>query len=144
MDKDKIDSGVYVLEIFLYKPKKIEIGAKSIYTFPPGYYYYCGSAQKNLQARLERHKSKQKNNHWHIDYLLEEAYLKNYYTWQSGKKGECVLADYFQNNLKGRIIVKGFGSSDCKCISHLFYFQNKLDNKEIPGGNFFRSGNSVK
>ena len=55
------DSGVYVLEIFLHKPNKIEVGALGIKTFPPGYYYYCGSAQKNLKSRIERHLSKNKN-----------------------------------------------------------------------------------
>ena len=31
---------------------------------------YTGSAKKNIDKRIERHLSKKKNLHWHIDYLL--------------------------------------------------------------------------
>ena len=54
------DSGVYVLEIFLHKPKKLEIGALGNQTFPPGYYYYCGSAQKDFRQEWKDITKKEK------------------------------------------------------------------------------------
>ena len=126
------DSGVYLLEIFLHKPKKIEVGALGISSFPPGYYYYAGSAQKNLKARIERHYSVSKTAHWHIDYLLAEGHIKNHYTWESSKKGECKIASYLKKELGGEIIVSGFGSSDCYCESHLLYFSNPLEEDQLP------------
>ncbi len=131
------DSGIYLLEIFLHKPKKIEIGKKGINTFPPGYYYYVGTAQKNLQARIERHLSREKRYHWHIDYLLNEANLQEYFTWPVGPESECELASYLQEELSGEVIVPGFGASDCDCESHLFYFQQPLDRGKLPEKNFF-------
>ena len=126
------DSGVYLLEIFLHKPKKIEVGALGIFSFPPGYYYYAGSAQKNLKARIERHYAVSKTAHWHVDHLLAEGHVKNHYTWQADKKGECKIASFLKEELDGQIIVSGFGSSDCNCESHLIYFPNPLDESQLP------------
>jgi len=126
------NSGVYLLEIFLHKPKKIEVGALGIFSFPPGYYYYAGSAQKNLKARIERHYSISKTAHWHVDHLLAEGHVKNHYTWEANKKGECKIASYLKEELGGQIIVSGFGASDCGCESHLFYFSNPLEESQLP------------
>lgn len=126
------DSGVYLLEIFLHKPKKIEVGALGIHTFPPGYYYYSGSAQKNLGARLKRHYSVEKKVHWHVDYLLAEGHLKKHYTWPAGKKGECRLIEYLKEELDGEFIVSDFGASDCGCESHLVYFPQPIGEEKLP------------
>ena len=125
------DSGVYLLEIFLHKPKKIEVGALGMHTFPPGYYYYAGSAQKNLKARIERHYRVKKRAHWHVDHLLAEGHLKNYYTWEADKKGECKISSYLKKELEGEVVVSGFGASDCDCESHLIYFSNPLSEDEL-------------
>lgn len=125
----KYNSGVYLLEILLHKSREIEIGARGRFEFPAGYYYYCGSAQRNLKARIDRHRSQSKKLYWHIDYLLQKADLIDFYTWDSGRSGECKLASYLQNNINGNIIVKGFGASDCDCKSHLFYFKEAVRNK---------------
>ena len=130
------DSGVYVLEIFLHKPNKIEVGALGPITFPPGYYYYCGSAQKNLKARLERHLRKNKNYHWHIDFFLSEGHIQDYYTWPLDKSGECKLTSYLKDDLDGQFIVSGFGASDCGCESHLVYFEKQLDQSEFEDLDF--------
>ncbi|MGM0409434.1 MAG: GIY-YIG nuclease family protein [Bacillota bacterium] len=130
------DSGVYLLEVFLHKPKKIEVGALGIHTFPPGYYYYAGSAQKNLKSRIERHYKVTKKAHWHIDYLLAEGHLKRHFTWQKDKKGECEIASHLKDELGGKVIVTGFGSSDCECESHLIYFSNPLSEEDLGGSNF--------
>ncbi|MFW5787119.1 MAG: GIY-YIG nuclease family protein [Halanaerobiales bacterium] len=126
------NQGIYLLEVFLHKPKKIEVGALGIHPFPPGYYYYSGSAQKNLKARIERHKYGGEKKHWHIDYLLEVGHFKRFFTWQINKYGECKLAQYLKQRLGGEIILSGFGSSDCNCESHLIYFNNPLKEKNIP------------
>jgi Uri superfamily endonuclease len=125
------DSGVYVLEIFLHKPKKLEIGALGNQTFPPGYYYYCGSAQKDLKARMKRHYKKRKNYHWHVDFLLREGHIQNHYTWPLDKSGECKLRRYLKDELNGKEIVHGFGSSDCDCDSHLIYFEAPLEKSQL-------------
>ena len=133
------DSGIYLLEIFLHKPKKIDVGAMGIHIFPPGYYYYCGSAQKNLNARLERHSNREKNFHWHIDYLLAEGHLQDIHTWPVSAEGECKLADYLIDEVNGEVIAAGFGSSDCSCKTHLIYFPQPLEKDIFTDINFFNN-----
>ena len=132
MEKLDYNSGIYLLELNLAHKKEIKIGAKGLHFFPDGYYYYCGSAQKNLQARINRHLAVDKNFHWHIDYLLAESEISDFNTWPYSQDKECKLAEYIKEELTGNIIVKGFGASDCNCTSHLFHFEAELDaeNKE--------------
>ena len=114
------DSGIYLLEICLLESKEIKIGAKGINNFSAGFYYYIGSAQRNLKSRIDRHLKEDKNYHWHIDYFLAESKIKNCFTWPLSGKAECKLATYIKNKLMGEVIMPGFGSSDCKCETHLF------------------------
>ncbi|MFW5986341.1 MAG: GIY-YIG nuclease family protein [Halanaerobiales bacterium] len=132
------DSGIYLLEIYLQKRMEVDIGARGNFSFPAGYYYYCGSAQRNLAARVQRHyrRSTGKKMHWHIDYFLAETELQAHFTWQLEAEAECQLAAYLEQNLQGDIIVTGFGASDCKCSAHLFYFQDRLSPEDIAGFHF--------
>lgn len=125
---DYPDGGVYLLKIYLAKKVEIKVGALGKNKFPAGYYFYAGTAQKNLGARIKRHYSNDKNNHWHIDYLLVEAELVDNYIFDLPKKGECFLTDFLKEN-GAEFIVEGFGASDCSCKSHLSYFsEDKVNN----------------
>ncbi len=91
--------------------------------FKGGYYVYVGSALNNIDARVNRHLKDEKKLFWHVDYLLNspEAYVFEVILERSGEKWECDVAFLIS---KGGISVDKFGSSDCKCDSHLFYFEN--------------------
>ena len=115
------DGGVYILKIKLEKKIEIKIGALGKKTFPPGYYFYAGTAQRNLKARINRHYSSDKNYHWHIDYFLAEANLENDFVFELPGEGECFLARILIDN-GGKTLIDGFGASDCSCGSHLIYF----------------------
>jgi Uri superfamily endonuclease len=118
---DYPDSGVYLLKLRLDNNREIKIGALGQKNFPAGYFFYAGTAQKNLKSRIRRHYSKDKKMHWHIDYLLKEAELIDDYIFELPRKGECFLAELMQSN-GGQVLISGFGASDCGCKSHLFYF----------------------
>ena len=60
----------YQLFINVTKEIDLKIGKLGRYLFPVGCYVYTGSAKKNINKRIERHLSKKKKLHWHIDYLL--------------------------------------------------------------------------
>ena len=92
--------------------------------FEKGIYVYVGSAQNNLEKRIERHYSNNKKLWWHIDYFLKNRYTKIKKTLYkiAGKEQEHKLA--FELNKIG-IPVEKFGSSDCKCSSHLFKIKNE-------------------
>ena len=51
--------------------------------------------------------------------LVEIVEIETY----SGDEGECQLFYRLMKKNKGSIPVQGFGSSDCRCRAHLFYFQ---------------------
>jgi len=121
----EIDKGVYLLKVYLSKKKTVKIGALGKFEFPEGYYFYAGSAQRNLKSRIKRHYAEKKKYHWHIDYLLGEAELIDDFAFKLPKKGECFLTDLMLNN-NGKIIVPEFGAGDCSCKSHLVFFRKNF------------------
>lgn len=110
--------GIYILLIKIKKNLKIKIGSLGVIEFNKGCYAYVGSSQNNLIKRVHRHYSNNKKIHWHIDYLLnnDKAVIKSVYCKELSKEWECRIAKELSD--KGEI-VQGFGSSDCKCSSHL-------------------------
>jgi len=111
--------GTYCLLIDVKKDSLIEIGALKKVFFKKGSYVYVGSAMNSLEKRIQRHFSKEKKLHWHIDYLLanQNVEIKKAYIKESAKKEECIIAKKIA--LLGKP-VEGFGCSDCSCGSHLF------------------------
>lgn len=124
------DNGIYILELHSKSKFKIANNKFNEIIFPAGYYYYVGSAQKNLQSRLKRHAKKAKKLHWHIDYLTshKNVILRNIYVLPGQlKKVECELTNKIITQKNFKIIVKGFGNSDCNsCESHLIYSKKKI------------------
>ncbi len=124
------DSGVYLLVLEVKSPIEVEVGALGKIQFKPGFYVYVGSAKANLQKRIDRHKRKNKVLKWHIDYLTSVARIVGEFPIRSGKISECELAGAVKS-LSDAEIPK-FGSSDCNCQSHLFYFaKNPLKRKDF-------------
>ncbi|MFX1376272.1 MAG: DUF123 domain-containing protein [Promethearchaeota archaeon] len=122
--------GSYILVIYIPKNIEIIIGALGRILFNVGYYLYVGSGMgingsATLENRVKRHllPSNNKKIHWHIDYLLnnENSFIIKIYIIPSLVRLECIIAAeidaYSEKN------VKDFGSSDCRCNSHLFYFK---------------------
>ena len=108
----------YQLFIHLSKDTKILVGKLGMFNFLKGTYVYTGSAKRNLDSRLRRHFTKEKKLHWHIDYFLNYKNIEIIKVIKS-KLDECNL----NQRLNGKILAKGFGSSDCRkfCKSHLKY-----------------------
>lgn len=112
--------GGYILFLELKKPATVSVGRLGRHRFPAGLYAYAGSALGNLEARLGRHFSEKKVKRWHIDYLASAAKPLDYLAFESDRKIECELAKSMEK-IGGKHLVKGFGSSDCGCASHLLY-----------------------
>lgn len=115
-------SGSYLLLLKVTLPAKVKVGKLGELSIKPGFYVYSGSAfgPGGLGARVGRHLRRDKKLRWHIDYLRQWVDdVVAYY--QPDARSECLFA----SELKlagGAIPMKGFGSSDCKCESHLVYF----------------------
>ncbi|OGO05169.1 MAG: hypothetical protein A2Y91_04470 [Chloroflexi bacterium RBG_13_54_8] len=110
--------GVYALLIDLPEPREISVGRLGLVVFPRGVYAYIGSALKGIEARVDRHLRKNKKLHWHIDYLLQQAPVQRVVLCETEERLECVLAQYLSQEFPS---IPGFGSSDCRCDSHLFF-----------------------
>lgn len=110
--------GVYVLLISVPKHVRVKVGALGTHVFLKGTYIYVGSAQNNLEKRVNRHFKTVKPLRWHIDYLLASRgarIVKAF--WKKGERvEECRIAQKL--NEIGTSI-KGFGCSDCSCVGHL-------------------------
>jgi sugar fermentation stimulation protein A len=114
-----MDAGVYVVVFRLARARRLRVGLLGPLAFPAGYYFYAGSAQRNLAARIARHGRRRKPKHWHIDYLSAHAPMVAALAGAGPKAAECRLA-----NALGRLctpLLDGFGCSDCACRTHLFW-----------------------
>ena len=112
--------GGYLLFLELKKPRVLAVGRLGRRRFPAGLYVYAGSGLKGVESRVKRHLSKKKTIRWHIDYLTAVAHTLDFIAFESERRIECDLAASMQR-LGGKHLVKGFGSSDCRCESHLIY-----------------------
>ncbi len=126
LDNFPIAPGSYALLLHSSADKKIKIGKLGEFLIKKGYYVYIGSAfgPGGLKAIIGRHLKKNKKLRWHIDYLRKVTGIVDIKYSTSKEKLECRWAEELAE--KGAIIhCKGFGASDCKCNSHLFYFESK-------------------
>lgn len=78
-----------------------------------------------MSKRILRHLRKKKKKFWHIDYLLQYAEVKK--VWTSDLPEEKI-AEFLSGKME--IPVLGFGSSDVKSKSHLFYDGKDIDLSE--------------
>ncbi len=116
------DSGLYQLVVRVPRARTIAIGSLGHFTFPAGHYVYTGSARRGLESRIARHLRTQKKKRWHIDYLLRQGRVVAVRRYR-GDHSECELNGKVGNLSGSRIIARDFGSSDCGCYTHLFYFE---------------------
>jgi Uri superfamily endonuclease len=120
-------NNIYILVIKLKRDIPL-LTKRSSFKLEEGVYIYIGSAKKNLNSRIKRHLSKFKKYHWHIDYLLEFAKIKKIYIANTDKN-ECQIARKIEEIFQGKPILN-FGSSDCKCQSHLINIYDYSDSKK--------------
>ena len=114
--------GSYVLIVGLNAEKRIHVGSLGVIPFPQGCYAYLGSALGGFKSRLNRHIIKGKKQRWHIDYLLSEAEILEVIVCETARRLECLLSRALVTDF---CFVPGFGSSDCRCQSHLYFANDR-------------------
>ncbi|HYA02781.1 MAG TPA: GIY-YIG nuclease family protein, partial [Syntrophobacteria bacterium] len=119
LEREVKDRGSYLLLLELDRRTRLRPGGLPAGMFPTGHYVYVGSAMANLSRRLARHRRREKNPHWHIDYLTVKADRIVPLPVRSSQRLECAIADAFSSVLEPGPM--GFGSSDCSCPTHLFF-----------------------
>lgn len=126
-----LNSGLYQLVVRLREGRVIGVGRRGRFPFPAGYYVYTGSAMRGLESRIERHMRRRKRMRWHIDYILPYGRIVEVKRHGS-VLSECELSRGIGELPGSRIVVRGFGSSDCRCPTHLFYFQRNPQDALSP------------
>jgi len=118
LEREVQDTGSYLLILRLRRGKAIRIGSLGPLVFPAGYYVYVGSAMQGLSARIAWHRKREKAPRWHVDYLRREAEEFLAIPIRSSTRQECNVVRAFAEILEPG--PSGFGSSDCRCPTHLF------------------------
>jgi sugar fermentation stimulation protein A len=124
--------GAYQLHLFLARTARLKVGKLGEFLFPAGRYIYTGSALNGLERRLSRHRRQEKRLRWHIDYLLRFARIERVAVWKTTRRLECALNGELLARAGARVVVEGFGSSDCRCRTHLVYLDGD-DDRSPPG-----------
>jgi Uri superfamily endonuclease len=118
--------GTYMLLLECNNKLELPIGRLGSMVTKPGYYLYVGSAfgTGGIQARINHHMQIAARPHWHIDYLRTVAGVVN--AWcVYGYRFEHEWAHSLMQSEEAKVPLEGFGSSDCDCTTHLFYFKRK-------------------
>lgn len=135
------NAGTYALVILSEDRLRLPIGKVGTHDFSPGYYIYVGSALRGLNGRLKRHLMADKLLHWHIDYLLLRATVIQIWYSLSKDRLECAWNAILAELPGATPLIPGFGSSDCRCQTHLTHFsttpsfdsfRQELKNRGLP------------
>ena len=124
--------GTYLLLLECSNEAELSIGKLGKMNTEPGYYLYVGSAfgPGGIQVRINHHMQIAERPHWHIDYLRTAAVLVN--AWcVYGSRYEHEWSRSLSKSEAATVPLKGFGSSDCECATHLFYFKRKPVKMEL-------------
>lgn len=119
------DQGLYVLWLRLPHPVTVQVGALGRFSLGAGPYAYVGSAQRNRQARVDRHfRLDGKRLRWHIDYLRMHGEILGVQLCDGQREDECRLAARLAGLPGAFRAIAGFGASDCRCPGHLVGFSS--------------------
>lgn len=116
--------GTYALIFLGNQSVEITVGKLGMFKVSPGTYIYIGSAfgPGGLQSRISHHRKQFTVKHWHIDYLKPMIQLEQIWYTCDPVPREHTWAQVIGSFYNATIPLNGFGSSDCRCPSHLFYF----------------------
>jgi len=121
------ERGTYALLLLSTCRQSVAVGHLGVLDVRPGTYVYVGSAfgPGGLRARVARHTSANKKKRWHIDYLMDVARPIEIWYSVGSKKQEHAWANAIARMPGASVPMRGFGSSDCRCEAHLFYFAER-------------------
>jgi Uri superfamily endonuclease len=123
----KVNFGTYVLILELKSFIRLTVGKLGICSFPAGWYTYTGSAlgPGGLPARIRHHMGIATRPHWHMDYLRPRGYMEEVWYGRGPHYDEHRWTACLRSMPGSVTVVPGFGSSDCRCETHLVYFPER-------------------
>jgi Uri superfamily endonuclease len=129
--QNDINKGAYLLMLWLASAKDVTVGKLGTISFARGFYAYVGSAMgaagfKRVERHLDVSAGRRKTQKWHVDYLLTVSEVIETIEIATQERIECRIAHNLGKNPL-LACIEGFGSSDCRCYSHLFYSRRLSD-----------------
>ena len=114
----------YALILFCPRGKLVQIGKLGPRKLRRGFYVYVGSAlgPGGVRARVAHHAKVAPRPRWHIDYLRLHARLDRVWYSLGEIRREHRWARVIRALEGASVPIAGFGSSDCRCAAHLFFF----------------------
>jgi len=127
--------GTYALVLSSRKATPVRIGKLGTLQIQPGFYAYIGSAHGpgGLRARLGHHLTQSSRQHWHIDYLRAHADPEEVWYCHDPRPWEHTWAKCIGTLPGASIPLAGFGASDCRCDSHLYFFERRPSRAAFAG-----------
>lgn len=122
------DKGAYIVLLSNPRETSITLPSGRSFSLKEGFYAYVGSGLRGLSSRIRRHERGRGNPFWHIDYIKPYMNIIRSIPIRSPKRIECEIAKELEGIADSSIV--GFGCSDCRCKSHLFYFKEEPTSKE--------------
>jgi Uri superfamily endonuclease len=119
--------GTYALVLASSVDALVRVGKLGRLHLQPGFYVYVGSAHGpgGLQARLAHHWEPTGRPHWHIDFLVAHTKPREVWFCYDRFPWECRWAYCLSLQGGAPVPLVGFGSSDCTCEAHLFFFRRR-------------------
>jgi Uri superfamily endonuclease len=122
----KSHPGTYALVLSTSREETLAVGKLGLFLLLAGFYVYVGSAfgPGGIRARVAHHRQSSCRLHWHIDYLRPYTRLKEVWFTYDSVRREHHWAEALAQGLGGLTLLSGFGASDCRCKTHLYYFRS--------------------
>jgi len=129
----KSEGGTYALILFCPRDQLVQIGKLGPLELRRGFYVYVGSAlgPGGVRARIAHHQEVSQRPHWHIDYLRPRVRLERVWHSHDRVRREHGWARIISALRGATVPIAGFGSSDCRCATHLFFFKRRPSFKEF-------------
>jgi Uri superfamily endonuclease len=128
------EPGTYALLMHGAGGSCLQIGRLGRLHLRPGFYVYVGSAfgPGGLPARLRHHLEPScRRPHWHIDYLRPATRLLEVWYSHDRMLQEHAWAAGIRRMRSASTPLAGFGSSDCRCPSHLSFHAERPSHRSL-------------
>lgn len=117
--------GTYALILQANKGFACKVGKHNVIEGNAGSYVYVGSAfgPGGVHARIIHHLKMSSKPHWHLDYIRPYIQPVAVCFCYSSTRQEHRWATMVSKIVGAQFPMHKFGSTDCACPSHLFYFE---------------------
>jgi Uri superfamily endonuclease len=123
-------TGTYVVVLSPRATGIVRVGRLGRLRLQSGFYVYVGSAHASgARGRLRHHLELSSRPHWHIDYLRRHTSLEEVWYCYDGISREHQWALCLGTQAGASIPLAGFGTSDCQCEPHLYFFRSRPSRK---------------